>query len=275
MKLGVMQGVLGDPLPDVFAVARDLGFDGVEIDWHSAADAQPGGSLEPARRPLLRGAALSAGVEISSVAAHFLNGGGLASPDEKTQQFAVTVIQVGLQLCRDLGAGALLVPFFGAGTIAKSEAVDRLEKHLKELAPQAERSGVTVAIEHTLSGRDAAAVLDRVGSPRVGDYWDMANCFCFGYDPLEEIAALGHHIARVHAKEYARGDAPVGTRDTPHYGGLNPCRFGEGDVPVPAVIAALRQVGYGSFITLETGAFGDRHQSAASALQVLRSAGGG
>ncbi len=60
MKFGAMQSVLGEPLPDAFAVAAELGFDGMEVDWNDPADAREGGSLGPERRESLRDAEIEA-----------------------------------------------------------------------------------------------------------------------------------------------------------------------------------------------------------------------
>ena len=53
MKFGTLQSVLREPLPRVFGVAAELGFDGVELDWHDAAEARQGGTLGPEQRDML------------------------------------------------------------------------------------------------------------------------------------------------------------------------------------------------------------------------------
>ena len=272
MKFGTLQNVIEQPLSTVFAVASELGFEGVELDWNDFAEAQTGGPLAPENRAKIRQAASRAGVEIPSVAAHFLNQGGLA--DIEKEEFGLDAVRAGIRLCTDLGATFLLVPFFGPAMMTDKEAVSRLEKNLRLLAPEAEAAGVTLAIEHTLKGDETAALLDRVNSSFIGDYWDMANCMGLGYDPLEEIAQLGQHIVRVHAKEYHQGDAPSGTPDGPHFEGLNTKPFGEGEVPVPAVLTALQQAGYDGYIVLETGKFDDARRSARSALSLLQDLSG-
>ena len=272
MKFGTLQNVIEQPLSTVFAVASELGFEGVELDWYDFAEAQPGGPLAPENRETIRQAAAQAGVDIPSVAAHFLNQGGLADAQKET--FGLDAVRAGIRLCTDLGAIYLLVPFFGPAMMQDRQAVARLEKNLRLLAPEAEAAGVTLAIEHTLRGDHAAALLDRVDSPYIGDYWDMANCMGLGYDPLEEIAQLGRHIVRVHAKEYHQGDAPPGTPEEPHFDGLNTKPFGQGDVPVPAVLSALQQIGYDSYIVLETGKFDDAKRSAKAALSLLQDLSG-
>lgn len=268
MKFGTLQGVLGTDLPEVFALAQELGFDGVELDWREIEQIH-GGTLSPEDRPRWLDAAQENGVAISGVAAHFLNAGGIASANEKQREQGLWAIREGLQLCRDLQAEALLVPFFGAAEIQNDDDKNRLVENLKRLAPEAEQAGVILAIEHTLRGDEAAQLLTEINSPFVGDYWDMANCMCLGFDPLQEIQMLGKHIARVHAKEFEKAKW-VQPRQSGHYSGLNTVPFGSGDVPVKEVLTALKTVGYTGYVTLETGAFGDRQQSAKAALQVLK-----
>src|SRR2546428_13607115 len=97
----------------------------------------------------------------------------------------------------------------------------------------------------------------------------MGNAMGQGYDALEEIEQLGHHIVAVHAKEFA--GPPRTAPGSPN--GLNAKPFGEGEGPLRAGIAALRRTGYEQrhgYLTLETGAFGDALGSAAKALAVLR-----
>lgn len=270
MKFGTLQGVLGADLRDVFAIAKELGFEGVELDWHEIEQIH-GGTLSPEDRPRWLMAAQDAGVTISGVAAHFLNAGGIASADEKHREQGLWAIREGLQLCRDLEAEALLVPFFGSAELQNDDDKKHLVENLQILAPEAGSAGVILAIEHTLHGDEAAQILEEINFPFVGDYWDMANCMALGYQPLEEIQSLGHHIARVHAKEFETTRL-VSPRTPGSYSGLNTVPFGSGDVPVKEILAALKNVGYTGWVTLETGAFGERQSSAKAALDVLKDA---
>jgi L-ribulose-5-phosphate 3-epimerase len=271
MKFGTLQGVLGEPLETVFGTAARLGFEGVELDWNSPGDAVGEGKFGPAQRPALKERARQAGVEIASVAAHFLNKGGLGSPEMANQDAGLEAVRNGIGLCADLGARVLLVPFFGSAELKGGADTEQLARHLKALAPEAAARGVRLGVESTLSAGQAAAVVDQVGSPWVGSYWDMGNAMWLGYDDVEEIETLGERIVAVHAKEYA--GPPRSSASS--YQGLNGKPFGEGDVPLRAVVDALRRTGYEhrhGYLTLETGAFGDPLGSAARALGVLREA---
>jgi L-ribulose-5-phosphate 3-epimerase len=255
MKYGIMQNVLQASLPELFSLAKQLGFDGVELDWYTASDLEHG-ALAPDRRAGIRAAANQAGIEIASVAAHFLSQGGIASLDPATQQAGVQVIRAGITLCQEVGARVLLVPFFGAGAIEGEAGIERLLHNLHILAHDAEAAGVVIGIEHMLPATTTVMLLERLGSPAVQTYWDMANCLGHGYDPVAEVHTLGRHLVQVHAKEYVA------------QGTMRP--FGQGDVPVAAVFAALHQIGYQNYVVLETAIFGEPIESAAAAFQVLR-----
>jgi hexulose-6-phosphate isomerase len=240
MKFGTLQGVLKEPLETVFATAARLGFDGVELDWSAAEDARGDGKFAAGQRAAIRERARQAGVEISSVAAHFLNAGGLGSAEPTMRETGLAAVREGIGLCADLGARVLLVPFFGAGELKGGADTEQLVRYLQALAPEAEARGVRLGVESTLPAREVARLVDEVGSAWVGSYWDMGNAMWLGYDDIEEIDTLGERIVAVHVKEFA--GAPRAAPDTA--GGRN--------------------------ATLETGAFGDPLGSASKALGVLR-----
>src|SRR5260370_6189834 len=130
MKFGTVQGVLAQPLETVFETAARLGFDGVELDWNALEDARGEGRFGPAQRGAIRERAARAGVESPSVAAHFLNRGGLGSPEAGVQQMGLEAVRAGIALCADLGARVLLVPFFGPGELKGGGDVEQLTRHL-------------------------------------------------------------------------------------------------------------------------------------------------
>jgi len=270
MKFGTMQSVLGEPLPGAFSVAKKLGFDGIEIECGKADAIEPAGEFAPARRAEIRAAACQAGVEIPSVCAGCLNG-LLAAPDPSARQNAIGLARRLIELSHDLGASVLLIPFFGDGEILDEAAMQRVTESIRQLEPDAAAARVTLAIEHTLRADRAAALIDAIGSPRFGDYWDMGNSMSLGFDPLAEIESLGRRIAQVHAKEYSGTEVAAGPGEYP---GLNRDPFGKGKVPVSGVIRKLRAQGYDGWIVLETGAFGNRKESARTALEILKIAGG-
>jgi len=73
---------------------------------------------------------------------------------------------------------------------------------LKNIASKAEKARVTLGFESWLSAEEHLAILDRIGSPAVQVYYDVANSHMKGYDIYKEIRTLGKRICQVHAKDY-------------------------------------------------------------------------
>lgn len=128
-----------------------------------------------------------------------------------------------------------------------SDALKRTLEGLLSLRSEAEARQVAIAIENVwnrflLSPVEFAQLIDRVGSPFVGAYFDVGNVVAFGF-PEDWIATLGRRIKRVHAKDY-----------NVTKGGLSGfCPLGEGSVDWLKVAAALREVGYDGPLTYEGG----------------------
>ena len=270
-QYAVLQNVLGEPLETVFATAKELGFDGVEVDWNAPEDIAEGGPLAPEKRAEIKARAQEAGVEIHSVAAHFHNQSGIASQDAEARERAIQLLRQGLYAARELGATALLVPFFGPGErdLASAEGPERMVAALQVLAGDAAKAGVYLAIEQVLPGDIAARLIDATISTHVGAYWDMGNGMTRGIEPIADVRALGSRIARVHAKEFSRFE---GESRPLSYHGLNQVPLGQGDVPISDILRELKRAGYKGFITLETGGFDDPKASAKAARQVLADA---
>ena len=100
-------------------------------------------------------------------------------------------------------------------------------RRLKEVAPKAEKAGVTLGIESWLSAEDHSRIIDRVGSPAVKVYYDVANSTERGYDIDKEIRWLGKQaqICEFHMKENGK-------------------LLGQGRIDFRKVRAALDDIGY-------------------------------
>ena len=112
------------------------------------------------------------------------------------------------------------------------------------MAPQAERHGVTLAIENVwnkflLSPQEMRQPLDE-GHPRIGAYFDVGNCILYGY-PEQWVGILGERIKKVHVKDFKRSVAT----------GAGFCQLLEGDADYPAVMRELRGAGYDDYLTSE------------------------
>ena len=82
--------------------------------------------------------------------------------------------------------------------------------------------------------------IDKIGSDYVGSYFDVGNVLFNGY-PEHWIKILGNRIKKVHFKDYRIAS-----------GGLHGfVDLLAGDVNYPAVVKALRDIGYDGYVTGE------------------------
>jgi sugar phosphate isomerase/epimerase len=114
------------------------------------------------------------------------------------------------------------------------EEMDRVGDVLREIAPQAEKAGVILGLEDTISARDNVRIMERTKSPAVLTYYDVGNSTKGGFHVVDEIRWLGaDRICEVHLK------------DNPHY-------LGQGTIDFPAVVDALADIGFRQWAQLET-----------------------
>ena len=91
---------------------------------------------------------------------------------------------------------------------------------------------MTLAVESWLSAEEHLALLDRVGSPAVQVYYDVANSHKMGYDIYQEIRTLGKRICQFHAKDYDD-------------------LYGTGSIDFKRVREAMDEVGYRGWLVME------------------------
>ncbi len=230
--LGVQKSILISMLPgelsylDRFKLAVDVGFNLMEV--RSLQD-----NVEAAS---IKDAADKAGLRIHSV----MNGihwrYPLSSPIASEVEASMAGMRRSLRQAKLYGAGVvLLVPAVVRGDTTYEQAWERSSKQIRILIPEAEKLGITIAVEEVwnkflLTARDFNQFIDQFESPVVQAYFDVGNIVHYGV-PQHWIRQLGKRIVRVHLKDYVRQ-----TRQF--------VNLGEGDVDWPAVRGALSDIGY-------------------------------
>ena len=112
-------------------------------------------------------------------------------------------IPSGIDVCQAMPTKIILLAFFGKGDLKNNaQGTDAVVARLKNIAPRAEKAGVTLAIESWLSAAEHMAIIERVGSPAVKVYYDVGNSNMMKYDIYQEIRDLRGHICQFHAKDY-------------------------------------------------------------------------
>jgi L-ribulose-5-phosphate 3-epimerase len=210
------------------ALAKSLGFDGVQVSIGKVTEDKLPLS-DPALQKTFLNESKRVGLPIESLCLEMLHRNYLKS-DPLGQRWVAGCIPI----AKAMGVRVVLLPFFGKGALETTAEMDKVGDILKEVAPAAEKSGVILGLEDTISARDNVRIMERSKSPAVLTYYDVGNSTNNGFNVIEEIRWLGAaRICEVHLK------------DNPHY-------LGEGTIDFKAVIDALADIGFDGWAQLET-----------------------
>ncbi len=212
---------------EAIALARELGFDGVQVSIGKGTDKLP--LSDPALQKMYLDESKRLGLPVESLCLEILHRNYLKS-DPLGQRWVGDSIPI----AKAMGVRVVLLPFFGKGALQTTAEMDKVGDVLKEIAPAAEKAGVILGLEDTNSARDNVRIMDRSKSSAVLTYYDVGNSTKNGFNVVEEIRWLGGgRICEVHLK------------DNPHY-------LGEGSIDFKAVIDALADIGFDGWAQLET-----------------------
>jgi len=239
-------------LKDAFALAKDAGFEGVEVALDENAGEIHLGSTE---KDLLqiRNMAEDMGLALYSVSSGLYWSYWLNDEDEKSRQKAKDIVVRQLEVASVLGSESILVipgcvnaEFAAPGKVMDyGKTYQRSMESLLELKAHAEKYKIDIALENVwnkflLSPMEMRDFIDKIDSPYVGSYLDIGNTLLTGF-PEHWIDLLGKRIKKVHFKDY-RMEA----------GGLHGfVDLLAGDVNYPAVVEALNKVGYDGWVSAE------------------------
>jgi sugar phosphate isomerase/epimerase len=232
LKIGITDwNLMLDADPKAVPLAAQLGFEGVQISC--------GRKLVDGKMPLdnpeliARYLQLSKenGIPIDGTCVDRLHDNGL-----KSDKLAPKWVSDAIRITKELHTKVLLVPFFGKWALTNKAEMDYTGDALRDLAPEAEKAGVILGIEDTISAEDNVRMIDRAKSKNVLVYYDVGNSTEAGFDIVKEIRWLGkERICQFHLK------------DNPNY-------LGEGKIDFMPVMHTIRDLGFSGYANLETDA---------------------
>lgn len=243
LKKAVQFGMInekGMSVMDKFKLAKELGFDGIEIN------SIPGMELDE-----LIKAKDATGLGISEVIDSLHWKDHLSSPSEEVRARGVQALKDALEIAKKIGStSVLLVPGVVNKNVSYDDCYKRSHAEIKKCIPDAERLGVKITIENVwngflLSPLEMARYVDEFESSWVGVHFDVGNIINFGW-PEQWIKILNKRILKLHIKEYSRVK-----RDKEGLWKGFEVKLGDGDCDWPAVVAALKDIGYSGWATAE------------------------
>ena len=239
------------PLAESFRLAKDAGFEGVEVALANDGEITP----KTTEKELLaiKNSATDAGISLYSVATGLYWDTWLTADCAKEREAAKDTVKCQLNVAKTLGADTILVlpgcvnaEFADPAKIVPYDvAYERSLEAFLSLKEEAEKLGVAIGLENVwnkllLSPLEMRDFIDKVGSDFVGSYFDVGNTLYTGY-PEQWIRILASRIKKVHFKDYRMAA-----------GGLHGfVDLLAGDVNYPAVMQALTDIGYDGWVSAE------------------------
>lgn len=227
--------VTGDaPHRDKFALVKEIGFQGVEIDSPNQFNLS---ELIAARD--------ATGVSIHGVINSIHWKVRFSDPNPEVRAKAREGMITALNDAQAVGADTvLLVP----GVVDPRRdgdfdtVWDRSTAEIRELVPEAERRKVKIAIEVVWNNfittpEQLVKYVDQFASPWVGAYFDCSNMIRYGVKSGDWIRALGKRMLKFDFKGYSKSRGWV--------------KIGEGDEDWPDILKACAEIGYEGWATAE------------------------
>jgi fatty-acyl-CoA synthase len=224
---------------DIYSMAKDLGFDGIEIrglgDEIFAVHAQP---FTEAQLPQTKKKLSELRLEIPC-----LSSGCCLKFAEKAEENYQEIVQY-IELAAKLGT-----PFVRILADLEPQPNGEVDDAvviaaLQRLVPVAEKKGVTLLVETNGVYADTARLcnlLNHIPSDAVGALWDVHHPYRYaGETPGKTVQNLGAYIKYVHVK-----DSIVENGKTQYR------MMGDGDLPFDEIMLALSSIKYDGYISLE------------------------
>lgn len=229
-RVGVTDWNLGlEGKIEAVQLAARLGFEGIQISCGVGTERLPLADPDLQKRYLEEAAKNR--IALPSTCLNILHRNYLKS-DPLGRRWVADSIPI----TKAVKAELVLLPFFGAdrGALQTRQEMDLVGDILKDIAPEAEKQGVILALEDTISAEDNVRIMERSKSKAVQVYYDVGNSTNNGFDIYKEMRWLGKdRICQIHLKD---GNTLLG----------------QGKIDMRHVAEVINEIGYSGWLVLET-----------------------
>jgi hexulose-6-phosphate isomerase len=241
-------------LKQCLQLAKDAGFDGIELNYDLDNDLSPRATAKDYRT--LRKTAESIGIAISGLCSFLYWPYSLTSNNAAQRKRGLELATLMMRAAHELGVenllvvpGAVHIPWIKDHDPVPNDVCDRRARQaIAQLVPQAEKLGVYLNIEniffngYLMTPAEMNAFVDSFKSKHVQVHFDTGNIMLFQF-PEHWIPILGRRIRNTHFKEFTKNGTDHSLES------FRPLL--DGTTNWPAVMEALDRVGYRGYLTFE------------------------
>lgn len=243
-KLKLAFSTLGCPdwkFDDMYSVASDLGYNGIEI--RGIADEiyaprikvfQPD-YIESTKVKLAKA---DIAIPILTPGAYITNNPHLHDAEFEIKDYVMLAEKLGSSYIRVMGEET-------PNPVVQNPDISAIIKHMQMLCDFAAKFNITLLIEtngYLADSNKIKQVIESVDRPNAGILWDIHHTVRFFDEaPANTIANIGKYIKHVHVKDSVRGRNGV----------ITYMLTGYGDIPVEEAVKGLNDSGYNGFYSYE------------------------
>lgn len=255
MKIGVIPDSFQVPFKEAVILARDMGVKGLQ-PYVTRGELAPEALTKQDRADILK-FVKDNGLQFSALCADF----GLHFNEKDTNEEGIIRTMKMMDLALDFDTRVITTHIGRVPDDENSEEYYNIVKTIERLGKYGDSIGVSFATE---TGPEMAiklrGILEKADTKSAKVNLDPANfVMCAGQDPVEAVHILKDYIVHTHAKDGIKlSDDDYDEKP-----------LGQGGVPFPEYIAALKEIGYDGFLTIEREAGATRFQDIKNAVAFL------
>lgn len=241
-------------LKQCLQLAKDAGFDGIELNYGLENDLSPKAGKKELRE--IRKLADNIGIAISGLCSFLFWQYPLTSNDPKKLETGLDLAKKMTEACAELGVenllvvpGAVNIPWRNDYEPVQNEVCEKRAKEaVRKLLPDAEKFKIFLNIENIffngflMTPMELNAFVDSFNSQYVRVHFDTGNIAMY-QEPEHWIEILDKRIKNVHLKEFYRKGTDYSLE------GFRPLL--DGSINWVAVMDAFDKIGYRGYLTFE------------------------
>ncbi len=221
---------------DIYSMAKDLGFDGIEVREIRS---------EFSRSPFSPENCESTAKKLKQIRLEVpcLSTGCVLSETEKSEENIAEITEY-MKVASTLGASYIRI--LADRTPAPTKEIDDrlVVEEIRKLIPFARENNIILLVETNGVYADTKRLkklLDEINDNSVQALWDTHHPYrFFGEQPSQTIENIGEYIRYTHIKDSVMENGEVKYK-----------MMGKGDIPVIDIINALKTINYNGYMTLE------------------------